>query len=232
VAASDLPLVLEAVGHLDHELSNLSRSVSMLGGAASDGHVSTVATLHTGVDRAHRAMYALRDRILDSSLELSMERFEGAFRARSAVLQVQLQLLKRAESEVTHRLWPSGRFTSFVEFSAFLLDRLGRVNAGWIADRCEASADDEQVDHRKLIAAVAKAERALIAIGNDCDVISLLAVGASVTSTRFRTACRMIAALLSVPLAPLEPRVAHQSSLAGKLAPHAVTFAPSKEDEQ
>jgi len=204
----------------------------MLVGPALGGRISTVATLHTGIDRAHRAMHALRERILDSSLELTVERFEGAFRARAVVLQVQLQDLKRAEPEVAHRLWPAGRFTSCVEFSSFLLDRIGRVNADWLDDRRDASERDEQLSHRRLIAAIAKAERALIAIGNDCDVISLLAVGASVTSTRFHTACRVIAALLAVPLAPVTSRAVRRPSLAGRLAPHAVTFTPSSEDER
>jgi hypothetical protein len=86
-----------------------------------------------------------------------------------------------------------------------------------------------------LIAAVAAAERELLLIGKHDDLASFLAVGASLTSEEFRTACRVIAALLDVALAPRAPitrrSIRASSSLARRLSPHTVVFGHLSEDD-
>lgn len=143
-------------------------------------------------------MGIVRERVLDSTSELSVDRRESSYRARAVVLRLQLQELRLAESEVVQHLWPApGRFHSLDDMSSFVCDRIGRVNAGLVTARHEVAKDD----HRALIAAVAKAEYQLVEIGRDHDLVCFLAAGAAMTSPRFRTACRVIAALLGVPLA-------------------------------
>jgi hypothetical protein len=236
VAASDLPLVLEAIGHLDLELERLTHQASDLVAPSSIGdRASTAIGFRKAIERSNRALCALRERVLDSTSRLTLPRFESALRARTSVLQVQLHELTLAEADSATRLWPCGRFGSLVDVSAHVLDRLGRVNAMWLEARRSLGADEDGADHRRLIAAVAQAERDLIAIGRDIDLISFLAAGASVAPVRFRLACRVIAALFEVPLGPLTPRVARGPSLARHLAPHVTTFtaaAPSEEDDQ
>jgi len=230
VAATDLPLVLEAVGQLDHELVRLTRQAAVLTGPlAPRDHVATIANLRRALDRANHAMRSMRERVLDSATELTVDRFESAFRARTLVLQIQLQTLKILEQEVAHRLWPSsGRFQSVDDVSVFLLAQIGRLNAGWSEARRLLTGKASEPDHRALIAAVETAERDLIAIGKDHDMISFVAAGASLTCEDFRTACRVIAALLDIALAPLPPitrRSIHAASLARRLASHAPTYS-------
>jgi len=230
-----VPLLLEAVEQLDAELLRIHRGTCAV--AASPGeHLATVTNLSRAVKRASRALRSVRENVLDSAAELTIDRFESAFRARTIVLQLQLQTLKQLEPQVAHRLWPaSGRFQSVDDVREFLLDRIGRLNAHWAEDRRAHARDDERPGYRVLVAAVAKAERALTAIGEDSDVISFLAVGASLTCEDFRTACRVIAALLDVQLAPI-PSITLRSlrapSLARRLAPHATfsTFDDTEED--
>jgi hypothetical protein len=234
VAATDLPLVLEAVGQLDHELVRLTRQAAVLAGPlAPRDHVATVTNLRRALDRANRAMHSMRERVLDSATELTVDRFEQAFRARTIVLQIQLQTLKIVEPEVAHRMWPSGgRFQSVDDVSVFLLAQIGRLNASWSETRRSIKSKKVEPDFRALIAAVATAERDLIAIGKDHDLISFLAAGASLTCDDFRTACRVIAALLDIALAPLTPiteRSIRAPSLARRLASHAPTFSAPAE---
>jgi hypothetical protein len=237
VAATDLPLVLEAVGQLDQELTRLTRHAAALAGPLSPrDRASTVTSLRAALDRANDAIRSMRDRVLEGATELTVERFESAFRARTIVVQIQLQALKHAEPEVAHRLWPApGRFQSVDALSSFLLDRIGRLNATWSEERRELKSRGDNAEYRALIAAVVTAERALIAIGTDSDLISFLAVGASLTCEEFRVACRVIAALLDVPLAPLTPitqRSIRAASLARRLAPHGANFsALTRSDE-
>jgi hypothetical protein len=237
VAATDLPLVLEAVGQLDQELTRLTRQAAALAAPlAAPDHVSTIANLRRALERATRAMNSMRERVLDSATELTVDRFESAFRARTIVLQIQLQTLKLVEPQVAHRLWPStGRFQSVDDVSVFLLDKIGRLNAGWSEARRLLKNGDAEPDYRALIAAVATAEHELIAVGKNSDLISFLAAGASLTSEDFRTACRVIAALLDVGLAPLAPiteRSIRAPSLTRRLASHSATFSTLIEYEE
>lgn len=233
---SDLPLVLEAVEALGAELARLTQQATSLGGVLSARErAATVTKLRRAQASVNRALAAVRDSVLESADELSIERFESAFRARSIVLQLQLQRLKQIEPQVAHRLWPaSGRFKSVDDVSAFVLDRIGRLNAAWSEER-RGVRQNHSPDSPTLIAAVARAEHALIAIGKDSDVASFLAVGASLTCEEFRTPCRVIAALLAVALAPLAPitrRSLHASSLARRLARHAATFSIPADNEE
>lgn len=200
VAASDLPLVLQAVGELDRELTQLTRHASVLDTPVPTRDYATILRkLRASVGRTSHAMGLVQERVLDSTSELSVDRLASSYRGRAVVLRLQLQELRLTEPEVVQHLWPApGRFHSLDDMSSFVCDRIGRVNAGLVAARHDAAKDD----HRALVAAVAKAEHQLLEIGRDNDLVCFLAAGAAMTSPRFRTACRVIAALLGVPLAP------------------------------
>ncbi|MGH7057563.1 MAG: hypothetical protein ACREFZ_06705, partial [Acetobacteraceae bacterium] len=72
--------------------------------------------------------------------------------------------------------------------------------------------------------AIERVERGLADLGKDPDLACFLAAGASVASERFRTACRALAAVLDVPLAPPAALPFSRLSLAQELARHEGEF--------
>ena len=237
VAASDLPLVLEAVGNLDQELERLTRHASALGASLTAHDQRAAASkLYKAITRATYAARSIRNSVLDSATELTIDRFASAFRARTVVIQIQLKVLAHVEPQIAHRLWPSpGRFTSVAEVGAFLLEGLGRANAQWHDGRRAIHADEGGAAHNLLLVAAASAERCVIELGRDTDLALFLAAGASLTCDEFRTPCRVLAALLDVPLAPLAratERSLRASTLAHRLSPFPATFSTAVDAEE
>ena len=236
VAASDLPLVLEAVGNLDQELDRVTRHATALGASLTAHDQRAAASkLYKAITRATYAARSIRNSVLDSATELTIDRFESAFRARTVVIQIQLKVLAHVEPQIAHRLWPSpGRFTSVAEVGAFLLEGIGRANAEWHDGRRAIHADEGGAAHSALLVA-ASAERCVIELGRDADLALFLAAGASLTCVVFRTSCRVIAALLDVPLAPLAratERSLRASTLAHRLSPFPATFSTAVDGEE
>src|SRR3569833_2844635 len=205
VAATDLPRVLEAVGNLDQELERLTRHASALGASMTAHDQRTAASkLYKAITRATHAARSIRNSVLDSATELTIDRFESAFRARTIVIQIQLKVLAHVEPQIAHRLWPSpGRFTSVAEVGAFLLEGLGRASAQWRDGRRAIHADEGGAAHNLLLVAAASAERCVIELGRDTDLALFLAAGASLTCDEIRTPCREIVVFFVVFFASL-----------------------------
>ena len=166
----------------------------------------------------------MRERILESATELSVERIELAYRARSLSLQIQLQELWIAAPGVDDLLWP-GRFQSLGDVSSYLLGAIGRVDATWLEHRRFAGDVSPSCRPRTLIHAAAAAESALLAVGRDADLVSFLSAGVTVGSEPFRTACRVISALLNVTPVAIASHTLRNPSLVGRISLSAVTFA-------
>jgi hypothetical protein len=208
VGSFNLPLVLEAVAQLEVEVSNIGRcSDDLVTSASVVAAPVTVLKIRGAHRRAERAIDTLRSRLLDdASDEPSREHREWTFRARAIVLALQMPELKRYEREVGTRLWPArGRFASIAELCSYILERIGEINGRWLVDRRAidvVGCDGEAARERAYLGALTEAERGLCNIGMEPDVACLLAAGAAMSSVGFRTACRVVAALLGVSLAP------------------------------
>jgi hypothetical protein len=212
-------LLIEAVDELDRELTRIIQRNS-----ASATPAATIVSLRRALHRVHRASENLLDRVLDSATELTADRFESAYRARTVALQIQFQALEHFEAEVAGQLWPApgGRFQSLAQVRAHVFEGIGRANDRWFTERGLIAEVDPSLRHRALINAVAKAERELLRLGKDDDLACFLAAGAALSSPGFRRSCRIVAALLSVPLAP----DSRKPSLAHRLVKHRATYIP------
>jgi hypothetical protein len=194
-----LALVLEAVGQLERELELVrgyadARSYALGDPLADIRRVLACATGTVGI---------LRDRLLSS--ELSLEGQAAGLRARSTTILMQLVELVRAEPEVASRLWPAlGRFQSVRDVSAYLVDRLTKIDTTWWTDYRAIGRERStraEIRRREYQRAFVLADEAITSIGRDADLACFLAAGAAVSSRSFSTACRVLAALLDVPLA-------------------------------
>ena len=222
MAASDLPILLQALDELEQELT---RHASVLLGPATElDRSASAARLRLSIGRLKTATKAMRERILESATELSVERIELACRARSRSLQIQLQELWIAAPDVEHLMWP-GRFQSLGDVSAYLLEAIGRVDATWLEHRRFAGEVSPSRRPRTLINAAAAAESALLAVGTAADLVCFLSVGVTVGSEPFRTACRVISALLNVTPVPLASHTFRNPTLVGRISLSAATFA-------
>jgi len=222
VAGSVLPILLQALGELEQELTR--HAAVLLGPAIELDRSASAARLRLSLGRLKTATEAMRDRILESATELSVDRIESAYRARSRSLQIQLQELWIAAPDVEHLMWP-GRFQSLGDVSAYLLEAIGRVDATWLEHRRFAGDVSPSCRPRTLIHAAAAAESALLAVGRDADLVSFLSAGVTVGSEPFRTACRVISALLNVTPVAIASHTLRNPSLVGRISLSAVTFA-------
>ncbi len=222
MAGSVLPILLQALGELEQELTR--HAAVLLGPAIELDRSASAARLRLSLGRLKTATEAMRDRILESATELSVDRIESAYRARSRSLQIQLQELWIAAPDVEHLMWP-GRFQSLGDVSAYLLEAIGRVDATWLEHRRFAGDVSPSCRPRTLIHAAAAAESALLAVGRDADLVSFLSAGVTVGSEPFRTACRVISALLNVTPVAIASHTLRNPSLVGRISLSAVTFA-------
>ena len=191
--------MLEAVAQLDRSLARVLGHVDVFASSRAD-HV--VASLRNALALVMSTMQDLRERVLVSADDLAWECADSVLRARSAVIALQLAELQHVRSDVSARAFLAGRFRSVEEFSAFLLDEIGRVNSSRLREmrdlRQSPNARDESLQH----VVIDNAEHALLAIGRNPDVEAFLTIGARVATRRFRIACLTIAAVLELPLAP------------------------------
>ena len=222
MAGSVLPILLQALGELEQELTR--HAAVLLGPAIELDRSASAARLRLSLGRLKTGTEAMRDRILESATELSVDRIESAYRARSRSLQIQLQELWIAAPDVEHLMWP-GRFQSLGDVSAYLLEAIGRVDATWLEHRRFAGDVSPSCRPRTLIHAAAAAESALLAVGRDADLVSFLSAGVTVGSEPFRTACRVISALLNVTPVAIASHTLRNPSLVGRISLSAVTFA-------
>ena len=202
MAALDLAFVLEALTRLDLELVRLQNQADRLSAPWAGG--TAMVALYVVLRRVSSAMRELRESVLDSTTpSKTVDLREAALQARIVVTSLQLSELQAAESTVPREFWHSTRHFDGVLDVAIVLNReLGRVNAEYVAQKKRLTARDPSESYDPALALVERAERAVDAIGQEPSLACFLAAGASVSAERFRSACRTIAILLSVPLAP------------------------------
>jgi hypothetical protein len=123
----------------------------------------------------------------------SVDCWEGALCVRTAIVAQQIVELKAAANDLSRDFWPVGEFASIDDVTSYMSREVGRVNAGYRAQRRGTVVDDEQA-----LQAVIDAEAAVDAIGRESAVVAFLVKGASVAAARFKVACRMLMALLDV----------------------------------
>jgi hypothetical protein len=178
-----LDSVLEQLLHLERELALVQARLTelMLGGGRDlepltliVGHVvSTVALL--------------RERVLESAVaEPTVERRSSALHSRLCIVAMQLHELAASEPDVAAPLWTAGRFRSVRDLVEYVTAALAHIDASQLG----------------AMPAIDAAEAAWNALGGSADLSCFLAAGASVACVRFRNACRMLAGVLGVALAP------------------------------
>lgn len=194
-------LVLEAVVQLDRELAKILGHVDLLCVSPAQETVESLARLRPSVVSAMREV---RERVLASADDTPIECVERALRARAAIVMVQLDELRTAESETETTLVGGGRFRSALELGRYLTDRLERVNANLLRERreLETKATDLRTSEALYHVAVDNAEHGYFALGKDRDIAEFLRAGANSGSKRFRIACGTIAAALEVVIIP------------------------------
>ena len=201
MATFDLALVLQALTRLDIELVRLQSHADRLNAPWAGG--PAMVALYDVLRRVSSAMRELRERVLDTTPSDAVDLREGALQARIVVTTLQLSELQAAESTVSREFWMMTRHFDRVVDVAIVLNReLGRVNAEYAAEKKQLLSCGASESHHEAIALIERAERAVDAIGQEPSLACFLAAGASVSAERFRSACRTIAMLLGVPLAP------------------------------
>jgi len=192
VATFDLALVLQALTRLDIELVRLQSHADRLNAPWAGG--PAMVALYDVLRRVSSAMRELRERVLDTTPSDAVDLREGALQARIVVTTLQLSELQAAEL--------TRHFDRVVDVAIVLNRELGRVNAEYAAEKKQLLSCGASESHHEAIALIERAERAVDAIGQEPSLACFLAAGASVSAERFRSACRTIAMLLGVPLAP------------------------------
>lgn len=121
---------------------------------------------------------------------------EDALRDRCIEILFQLCELKAAAPQIPSHICDSKRGLPVDDVCMRIACAVGRVMASYSAERERALAE------RRETIALGLAEQAIEDIGRLPDVACVLAVGASLQSERVRQACRNIAALVGLWLAP------------------------------
>ncbi len=207
VAGIHIAQVLELLAELDRELALASGCVGQLVRASRDGADTGAALRDLRV--AHTLLRAkislIRARTLDDAASDDDAR-EASLRGRTNLILTNLATLA---SEPVSRKAFVGRFASLVDVRTYLLDRIGRINAGWLCEkRARARVARSAVAHEALArVALANAESAYALIGRDLDLAHFLRVGTVSPSEAVRTACHEIAAVVDPTgsIAPTQP---------------------------
>lgn len=178
-----LGVVVDGISIVEQQLALLRARADVL---ASCGDANTeIDSLRRLVTHALDALASLRECAIEGAFAGdSLGGRAAELRARANVLVGQLQVLSDASCAAAAPLWPTGRFRSMRDVVACVVAGLARVDL---------------TSHESAFDA---AERAFYAIGMDADLACFLAAGASMAMPRLRAACRVIAALLGVALAP------------------------------
>jgi hypothetical protein len=193
IRASQLGVIVDGVDHVAQQLVLVRARADALAATYEAVGAAEIDGLQRAVAAAMQTVATLRERIIDDTFALgSLDSRAAELRARVTVLITQLHELTAACETVAAPLWPSGRFQSARDVVAFVVAGIARIEP--------------------TVHGMEAAERAFHAIGMDADLACFLGAGAS--TSRLRTVCRAIAALLGIALAPAEsatfatPRVA------------------------
>jgi hypothetical protein len=192
----DVSLVLEATEFLDCELMNVHRRLRDLSAWPRE---SDLASIRVSLLTLLTLTRGLRNDAVAATLHSGSTDLRGAvLRARALVVATQLSVLTQAIEAREAREGQKGLTSERLSaFNRRVLGAIGRINATW-AIEAEAAVTPAELD---LV--LSHAEAGYGAFRDDAEVAAFVLVGSTVDTGVVRSACRVLAAVLEVPIGSL-----------------------------
>lgn len=189
----DVALVLEATEWLDSEIMNIHHRLRDVSAWPCE---SDLASIRVSLLTLLTLTRGLRNRAVAATLHQGSTDLRAAvLRARALVVATQLSILSGAINASERRGASRLTVEQVAVFSRRVLDGIGRINATWAIGATSVAGPED------LESVMARAEVGYGAFREDEDVVSFVRIGATVETGVVRSACRVLAAVLEIPVA-------------------------------